>query len=239
MLNFLRRYQGHFEGVSSNGYAKGWLQDRRNTNTPVTVVLLHNNTVVREALADIYRPDLENAGYGHGRHGFCIKVPYQLLNHTDKLEIATSNKAFRLKAHANDYKHTLDETRYKGACEKVKSATVRGWVVDSEDPDAPLEVAVFDGDTHLLSTNVNLYRGDLGSAGVSPGNHGFSFELPRRFFDGKPHILTVKVKGEDAILTNCPMHLDPRSLAQTLSQSIQQRLDTLSERYQAGKFYGR
>ena len=59
----------------SNGFLQGWA---RNTNSPAkpAAVRLHcNGNPIGTAIADVYRPDLEQAGVGDGKHGFAFFLP--------------------------------------------------------------------------------------------------------------------------------------------------------------------
>lgn len=62
----------------SHGRITGWAWDSDQPDSPVSVVLSANDQVLGRVLANRYRPDLEKAGIGNGKHGFELWLPTPL-----------------------------------------------------------------------------------------------------------------------------------------------------------------
>jgi glycosyltransferase involved in cell wall biosynthesis len=52
----------------------GWAQDTDFPETPVTLLVTVNDALIGRVLANVYRPDLEKAGLGTGRHAFRVRI---------------------------------------------------------------------------------------------------------------------------------------------------------------------
>jgi glycosyltransferase involved in cell wall biosynthesis len=65
---------GHLD-LASRQCLRGWAQDCGATESPVALQVIDNGTVIARVLANRYRPDLEQAGFGSGWHGFEIAIP--------------------------------------------------------------------------------------------------------------------------------------------------------------------
>jgi len=65
--------RGHIDRVSSTSI-RGWAWDSDEPDVPVSLVVSINGTIVGRCLASRYRPDLEKAGIGDGRHAFTFTL---------------------------------------------------------------------------------------------------------------------------------------------------------------------
>lgn len=65
--------RGNLEIVSERRIA-GWAQDLACPDVPVSLLITAGDVLVARVLADIYRPDLQSAGIGSGRHSFDFKL---------------------------------------------------------------------------------------------------------------------------------------------------------------------
>jgi len=54
---------------------RGWAQDQSHPDRPVSLIITDNDALIGTVLANRYRPDLEAAGIGSGRHAFEFKYP--------------------------------------------------------------------------------------------------------------------------------------------------------------------
>lgn len=74
---------GNYEGNCDGGHCEnlwGWVYDRNNPNTPITIEMLANGQVVGTLTASELRQDLQNAGKGNGQHGFGFALPASVKN---------------------------------------------------------------------------------------------------------------------------------------------------------------
>ena len=74
-----QNYQGNLDGVAcGNIYGWAWT----NPNSPASVDLYDSAILVESNIpANVYRGDLQAAGYDNGYHGFSITPPAALLDH--------------------------------------------------------------------------------------------------------------------------------------------------------------
>ena len=64
---------GNIERADRQG-VQGWVRDEADPSSPVSLVVSVDDEVVSRVLANVYRQDLEQAGFGNGRHGFLLKL---------------------------------------------------------------------------------------------------------------------------------------------------------------------
>src|ERR1700721_1608609 len=57
---------------------RGWAQDQSRPDHPVSLIVTDNDALIGNVLANCYRPDLEAAGIGSGRHAFDFSFPRTL-----------------------------------------------------------------------------------------------------------------------------------------------------------------
>ncbi len=68
------RFEGNLERID-NGWVFGWAWNGRQPDVPIEIEVLVDGTPAGRALANLYRPDLESAGKGDGRHAFEARLP--------------------------------------------------------------------------------------------------------------------------------------------------------------------
>lgn len=69
----LNHYLGNIDGLN-NQTATGWVIDEKNLDAPVAIDVYFDNVKVGSGQADIHRKDLQELGYGNGRHGFQVDL---------------------------------------------------------------------------------------------------------------------------------------------------------------------
>ncbi|RRA99985.1 putative Ig domain-containing protein [Larkinella rosea] len=82
-------FDGYLDKVEC-GSIRGWVWDRNKPNTPLTVEFYTENspgnvTVWGSTLANIYRPDLKDAGKGNGAHAYGFETPAALKDGTQRV----------------------------------------------------------------------------------------------------------------------------------------------------------
>jgi hypothetical protein len=70
------RPRAHLEQVKSEGLISGWCWDESQPDRGVRLVVLVDGQPVGTTVADIYRPDLQQAGMGDGAHAFSYLLPW-------------------------------------------------------------------------------------------------------------------------------------------------------------------
>ncbi|GAB3915536.1 hypothetical protein GCM10028804_00080 [Larkinella terrae] len=90
-------FDGFVNGADCSTF-RGWAWDRNKVNTPVSVDILDGPTVIATLLADVFRPDLQTAGKGNGKHAFSWNIPENLKDGlTHNLSARVSGSSFILK----------------------------------------------------------------------------------------------------------------------------------------------
>jgi hypothetical protein len=65
--------EGHIEKLTPDGTVHGWVRDTTSP-TPCHVQVLQAGTILAEAMAAAFRPDLLRMGHGHGHYGFAARL---------------------------------------------------------------------------------------------------------------------------------------------------------------------
>jgi IPT/TIG domain/Divergent InlB B-repeat domain len=104
---------------------------------------------------------------------------------------------------------------YEGFHDTVDCFGVAGWAWDSNQPNTPISVDVYDGSTLLGTVSANLFRQGLLDAGKGNGVHGFGYSLPSSIRNGASHSIGVKYAGTSTLLGNSPRTITCRSLTVT------------------------
>ena len=112
-------------------------------------------------------------------------------------------------------------TAYEGYHENVDCNYISGWVWDSNNSNARVNVSVFDNTTGTLigSGVADLYRQDLFTAGKGDGIHGFGIATPTAIKDGQTHSVRVTVTGTNFNLGWTPRSFNSSSAGCTASPS--------------------
>jgi hypothetical protein len=92
----------------------------------------------------------------------------------------------------------------EGVLEDVSGDGISGWAWDSKQPDRPIRVDIFDGDTKLATVLACAFREDLLQAQIGSGRHAFGYAIPAGLKDGKSHPIRVTIAGTDKELTGSP-----------------------------------
>ncbi len=69
--------QGLLERVT-DGWVYGWAWDRSQPNATLDLDIHIDGRLVTTLAADSYRPDLQEAGIGNGKHAFKTELPLEL-----------------------------------------------------------------------------------------------------------------------------------------------------------------
>ena len=92
----------------------------------------------------------------------------------------------------------------EGFLDKINKDEIAGWVWDKKQPNSPIQVAIYDGNTLLVTVQADLFRKDLLEAHIGNGRHGFSIPNPVWAQDGKVHMIRTFVSGKNIELSESP-----------------------------------
>lgn len=91
-----------------------------------------------------------------------------------------------------------------GNFDTATCSTLSGWAWDSNRPTTPINVDILSDGVQVAQAVANQFRGDLQSAGIGDGRHGFSLPVPKSLLDGAVHHLSVRITGGSFILPGSP-----------------------------------
>jgi membrane protein involved in D-alanine export len=186
----------------------GWVWDRTRPDEPLRVDLYDGESVLATVLADQSRPDLIRSGKGNAKHSFVYVVPARLkdgLPHAIRATVAGTQwdlaNTPQIIMNA-ELVSTVDGR--EGVVNEATCEQVAGWAWDSAQPDAPVGVDIYEGDTLLATVPADLFRPGLRDAGKGNGKHGFAYRVPASLKDGQPHPLRLRISGTNIDLKNTP-----------------------------------
>lgn len=221
-------YIGYFDGIVEDTVL-GWVWNPADPTERVVVELWIDGRAVVQAVANLERSDLVDAGYGDGWNAFALRLPELAPDGMDHgIEVVIAGTDHRLsgspKIHASpepklhptlvpadEQEHddatapdTVEASPYVGSFEAVAGGLATGWAFDPRDPSdrLTLEMRVDDRPTMLFSADSD--RRDVARAGFGDGRSGFSTRLPQAVYDGQPHSLSIVVAGTGHALPGGP-----------------------------------
>jgi hypothetical protein len=98
--------------------------------------------------------------------------------------------------------HPKDLRQFDGELELVEQNTIRGWAIDRNLPDEPIEVDIFVDEEIVSVIPADEPRPDLNEKGLA--GHGFSYTIPDRWNDGKSHVVRIQPSGSSNVLRGSP-----------------------------------
>ncbi|RCR68159.1 CotH kinase family protein [Larkinella punicea] len=96
---------------------------------------------------------------------------------------------------------------FEGYLDKVECGTIRGWVWDRNRPNEPLTVEFFANGQPIGTTDANIFRQDLLTAGKGNGYHVYQFATPNEAKTGQAVSISAKVRNSTYTLKESPKSL--------------------------------
>lgn len=87
--------------------------------------------------------------------------------------------------------------RTEGYLDGANCEAIYGWAWDRQQPDAQVNVEIYDGGSLLATVPASNFRQDLLDAGAGNGQHGFTYPTPASLKDAQPHSIHARVAGTD------------------------------------------
>lgn len=95
---------------------------------------------------------------------------------------------------------------FEGFLDSCNDETIDGWAWNRKQPDNPIMLLVFDGDSQIETISAGRFRLDLFIAKKGNGEHGFKYVIPKKLKDGKKHKISIKFTDGNNI-NNSPIKL--------------------------------
>ena len=175
--------RGHVESVDSTGVT-GWVWNNSSPDSPVEVHIYvtdnYGNQYVYTAIANIYRQDLYNCGYGNGYHGFHCPIDW-----TTRIPRTYTIRVYGIGGGnpiLGNSPTTFNVRECFGYVDEFTSTGIYGWVWKPDAPQSAITVHLY---IHRMNgeevgayvVTANQYRADVQAAGYGTGNYGYHIPL--------------------------------------------------------------
>ena len=216
-----RRYAGRVLDIV-DGAVVGWIADREELESAVSVVVYVNGRRLGTHLANLQLPSVYRLSDHASKHGFHINLFDSLISRSmlfrrparvdvktsDGIVLAQGLQAYRPSAH-------VKRQPFDGHLDTATSAgTLRGWAWLSGEPARHLEVSIYFDGQFYTRVIADEFRGDLAQHGIGSGDHAFTLQIPERFRSNGNHQVNVFIAD-----TGIPLHGSPLLInAQTQSR---------------------
>ncbi|MGX7709246.1 glycosyltransferase [Methylobacterium sp. Gmos1] len=192
---------------------RGWAWDTSRPNEAITVEARTKSGRVLASVASEYRADLENAGFGNGRHGFRINIsewgeniePIGVYVKGTNYRFAEINPSIYSNKTAVAQTVEFDpEQEWAWHIDDVNRLSVYGWIVSRKSPSDEIAVFIKSATGKEISTVANLPRGDLVGPLFESINHAFNIDVSSFTQSDWPIDLVVRIRN--CKLNKRPLH---------------------------------
>lgn len=198
------QYGGNHDSTTCTAIT-GWAWDANNPSSPVSVDIVDGSTVLATISANQFRDDLLAAGLGNGYHAFNYSSPASIRDgKTHTIWVRVTGSTFNL---SSTPQSVTCAALYQSYVDATTCTTISGWVWNKNDPNTPITIDVLNGTSLLTTMSANEFRGDLLSAGMGNGYHGFTYSTPIAIKDGQAHSIRVRVSPSGSDLSGSPKSL--------------------------------
>jgi len=92
----------------------------------------------------------------------------------------------------------------QGYLDGANCQVIWGWAWYSDEPNTPINVDIYDGNSLLSTVDANLFRQDLLNAGKGNGDHAFVYNVPDSLRNNELHSISANYGGTQFALFNTP-----------------------------------
>jgi D-alanine transfer protein len=96
---------------------------------------------------------------------------------------------------------------YEGFHDLNGPSAIAGWAWDRTRPDRSVPVDIYDGEELLATIAADQFSEGLKKAKIGNGRHVFTYAVPERLKDGRPHMIRVRIAGTGLDLKRTPRPL--------------------------------
>jgi len=112
-----------------------------------------------------------------------------------------------------------------GHIDIINRTTISGWTWDPADPDATLQVEIYENDALLARVESGQFRADLARAGIGTGYYGFAVHGVGNVISPGPTCISVVLAHGRKHLRGSPLLLDAAEVG--FSPQLRRRLDLM------------
>lgn len=217
-INFITKYfrgriSGHIDMYTGNLVA-GWVKRRSDERHLTVDIYINESRVAESVVANLYRSDLEAAGYGNGTYGFELPIPaLPSASGADEVKVSVvisgQNRPILVRRFPSlplvlsDYSsNTTDvftssaETEpltYRCRIDSVSPSEIKGWAVEIGRPDAIFDIDILIDGFFFKRIKNDQVRNDLRAKNISDGLGGFISKLPLAMFEQGRHSASLRL----------------------------------------------
>lgn len=219
-------HEFHFEGRQNqfSCFAVGWAADPDDRDIDLNVRIFSDGVEVAQAVAGLFRPDLEEAGVcSEGTCHFSIDLWGLITPDVDHVILAQAQDAQTgewvdlsdTPRTLNCFEENILPEGFHDSSEGTQnqfSCLAEGWAADPNDRNIDLNVRILSDGVEVAQTLADTFRQDLNDAGVcTDGTCSFSVDLWGLISPDTDHLITVQAQdaqtGEWLDLGNTPKML--------------------------------
>ena len=181
----------------------GWVCNQNQPQERLKVTISMDGKVENFVVADKYREDLKQLGYGDGYYGFEVPNPGILYDSNPHTIEGFVEDSIPLKTNIiQPFIFKLNRPYYKARIDGISvNRFVQGWALDTNNPHQVLTVEIIDGDDVIVRDECNQERPDLLKAGFPTAIAGFSAPIPVAYCDNEEHSLGLRLAGTKGVLS--------------------------------------
>lgn len=177
------KFNGYID-LFENGVIKGWAVNLNDLDSSVMVQVICDSKIIGVGLADVYRKDIEVAGFGNGKHGFEIfsAIDWPVDSSSITLNIIEAESGLEINS----------EPRQIAMPEQMLFATIlredQGNVVillESSEPLGKKQINLFHEDEMIARLDIDTEETEL----------EVRLPLPLIYLDGRPRLYKVGMTG--------------------------------------------
>jgi O-antigen biosynthesis protein len=159
------------------------------------------------ALSETYVDD-ENRGMFHNAHEFYALHPdvvppparYFAERVEDGYELEVVRRRIEVRAGLSQQDDPATSAAFRGSLDHADLNVICGWAQNSDHPEAPVCLDIFDNGVLMARTLANRYRADLKMAALGSGRHGFEVRSPTGLCPLSRHIIQVIRSSDGSLL---------------------------------------
>jgi GT2 family glycosyltransferase len=201
---------GYCDAISATS-VEGWAYDNSLPNTPLVMQVLIDGNYVGSVKCDLAREDVTAAGHSTHQVGFYVEIPPAVqddgdhvieFRHRDGTPIALRDslgvrQSWILPKPDPTPRPAVEASVVLGNLDPVDEDRICGWAYDKAAPDVPITLDVFIDSEFHTSVICDIERPDVAAAGHLASKVGFKTDVPSRYFDGRWHVLEVRLRPDD------------------------------------------
>ena len=195
----------------------GWAYLTGNHEHSPVIEVRAGETVLWSTEACIYREDLEQAGFGHGRFAFSITPMSEPVKEAiSSVDIYIDGFKVQEAIPFEMEPVTIDD--YRVQLDYIDIEQVKGWAFKNEQVSYRSQIELRTGDVVLASGFADEYRPDLLDAGIGDGAYGFSLTPQLERFPSTDCECILFVDGLQTHLAPFSLHAEQQAIDDALYQ---------------------